>query len=194
MRRRITCHPFWNIHGITAAFGVPLITNLRELAMAAKAVEAVASGVSEADGVIVAAFGDPGSDALACALRCPVIGIGAASMQAAAAGGRNFSVATTTPDLVASIRQRADALGVGHQLVSVRVTVGDPARLTADPVALKQALEAEVWSAIDEGAAAVVIGGGPLARAARALAPSFAVPIIEPIPSAVRWMADRLKS
>ncbi len=38
---------------------------------------------------------------------------------------------------------------------------------------------------VQDGAEAVIIGGGPLGEAARKLQPMFTVPIIAPIPSAV---------
>ena len=42
-----------------------------------------------------------------------------------------------------------------------------------------------------DGAQALVIGGGPLARAARALRHRVAVPLIEPVPAAVRLALAR---
>ena len=38
----------------------------------------------------------------------------------------------------------------------------------------------------DDGAEAVIIGGGPLGEAARELAPMFSIPIVAPISAAVR--------
>ncbi len=181
-----------SIEGVTAPFGSPLITNAAQLECSAHAVIAL-SPAMKADGVIVSAFGDPGSDELASLLACPVVGIGAASMRAAATNGRRFSIATTTPDLVDSIRRRAALLNLDQQLMSIRLTAGDPAFLTADAVRLEAALADAVRLAINEdGAQAVIIGGGPLARAARALVPQFSVPIIEPIPAAVEAMVQAL--
>ena len=180
------------IEGLTAPFGSPLITNAAQLACAAHAVIALTPSI-KADGVIVSAFGDPGCDELASLLACPVVGIGAASMRVAATSGRRFSVATTTPELVDSIRSRAAALNLDQQLVSIRLTAGDPTILTADAARLEAALADAVRLAIiEDGAQAVIIGGGPLARAAHALAPQFNVPIIEPIPAAVQAMVQTL--
>eukprot|EP00277_Geminigera_cryophila_P009192 CAMPEP_0179409324 /NCGR_PEP_ID=MMETSP0799-20121207/2633_1 /TAXON_ID=46947 /ORGANISM="Geminigera cryophila, Strain CCMP2564" /LENGTH=78 /DNA_ID=CAMNT_0021180979 /DNA_START=134 /DNA_END=367 /DNA_ORIENTATION=- len=57
--------------------------------------------------------------------------------------------------------------------------MGDKERLEG---ALRQACQ----RAVDGGAESIVIGGGPLAVAARAIAQDFHVPLIEPIPAAVR--------
>ncbi len=54
--------------------------------------------------------------------------------------------------------------------------------------ALREACERAVR---DLGAQALVIGGGPLAVAARAIAHSLPVPIIEPVPAAVRLAVRR---
>lgn len=179
--------------GLTARHGAPLIVEPAALALAADAVLALQADMV-GDGVVVAAYGDPGADALRHRLAVPVIGIGEASMRAAAEKGRRFSIVTTTPLLEASIRARVEGLGLTPQLASIRFTTADPAILTADPAALEAALEALVVRCdTGDGAEAVVIGGGPLSQAARALAARSPVAIIEPVPEAVKWLLRRLQ-
>jgi len=181
------------IQGVTARFGAPLITEPAALAIAAEAVVALAPALTEADAVIVAAFGDPGLDALRGLLSCPVTGIAEAGMNEAAAGGRRFAVVTTTPDLCDRIAATAARHGHGA-FAGTWTTPGDPAALTADADALVRALGAACRAAICEGGAeAVVIGGGPLARASRALAGTLPVPLIEPVPAAVHLSLIRLR-
>jgi len=169
----------------TAGFGAPLIADPAALSRAAEAVAALAPGIGPADGVIVAAFGDPGLEALRGVLRCPVTGIAEAGMAEAAAGGRRFAVVTTTPALVPGIA--ATAARHGHaRFAGTWVTEGDPAAVMADPDGLTQALGAACRRALEGGAEALVIGGGPLALAARRLAGTLPVPLIEPVPAAVR--------
>lgn len=180
------------IEGATAAFGAALITDEATLATAAEAVAALAATLDPRnwDGMIVAAFGDPGLAALRARLPLPVTGIGEAGMAEAAEGGRRFAVATTTPGLAAAIGRMA--AGYGALFRGVRLTPGDPAALTADPAALQDALRRCCAEAVElDGAEAVVIGGGPLALAARALRPLLAVPIVEPVPAAVRLAVQR---
>lgn len=174
--------------GVTASSGAALITNETQLAIAADAVLDALSGGSAAacDGVIISAFGDPGLIRARERLDCPVTGIAEAGMAEAGAEGRFFAVATTTPDLAAAISAAAAHYGHGERFRGVWLTPGDPAVLMADPKRLEAALEAACLEAIAAGAAAVVIGGGPLAVAARALATRLPVPIIEPIPAAIR--------
>jgi Asp/Glu/hydantoin racemase len=176
-----------DVEGLTVTRGAALITDPEALARAAEAVaEAeVAIRARAPDAVIVAAFGDPGRAALAERLAVPVIGIGEAGMRAGAAGGRRFAVVTTTPALVGSITAMAERLGLAKQFAGVELTEGDAATVTGDPMLLPGALEAASRRAIAEGdVAALVIGGGPLAEAARGLA--FAgIEIVEPVPAAV---------
>lgn len=186
------------IAGETAQWGVPLITNEAALAVAADAVHERATALSarHVDGVIVAAFGDPGLDAARAVLGCPVTGIAEAAMREAAfdsAGHpRRFSVVTTTPQLADSIVRRAGDYGLSAQCSGVQLTPEDPAILMADAKRLVDALsEAGRRAVEDDGAEALVIGGGPLAQAARALRPRFVVPVIEPIPAAVRLALRR---
>jgi Asp/Glu/hydantoin racemase len=181
------------VTGHTAPFGVALITAPEALDVAADAVLALASDLADADAVIVAAFGDPGLGALRDALQVPVTGIAEAGMAEAARGGRRFAVATTTPALRDAIA--ASAARYGHDnFAGSWTTPGDPVALIADPLALEAALAVAIDAAVrDGGAEAVVIGGGPLALAARALASRSPVPLVEPIPAAVRLSLDRLK-
>jgi Asp/Glu/hydantoin racemase len=184
--------PSAQIEGYTAPFGAALITSPEALDRAAKAVEALAPALVGVDAVIIAAFGDPGLHALRRALSVPVTGIAEAGMQEAATGGRRFAVVTTTPDLKDRIADTARMNGHAR-FAGTWTTPGDPALLTADADALVSALAAAVEAAVREGdAEAVVIGGGPLAVAARALSVTSTVPLIEPVPAAVRLSLERL--
>jgi len=182
------------VDGVSASCGPAMIVNDVELAAAAPEVERNwrAAGAHVA-GVIISAFGDPGIDGVRAASRVPVAGICEASMLEAAAGGRRFGVATVTPELAGAIAARASALGLDHLYSGIRLTTGDPRLLAADPQALEQALAIAVQECIElDGAQAVVIGGGPLGQAAIALASRFPVPVIAPIPAAVRDLLRQL--
>jgi allantoin racemase len=123
----------------------------------------------------------------------PVIGIAEASMREAAEGGRRFGIATTTPALVELIAAYAARLGLANLYVGIRLTSGDPLALVADPPLLVEALAEAARQSIErDGAEAVIIGGGPLNRAATALAPRFTMPIIAPIPAAMRHLLREL--
>lgn len=184
-----------SVVGATATRSPPMIVTPEALAAAAD--EVVEIGIRESGGVsgiIVSAFGDPGLALLQQQLPIPVVGICEASMLEAAAGGRRFGVATTTPELVASIRERARDLKLLDLFSGTRLTSGDPVAVTADPVRLQDALAAAVASCFDDdGADAVIIGGGPLGQAAIGLAETFQRSIIAPIPAAARRVVDMIE-
>jgi Asp/Glu/hydantoin racemase len=137
--------------------------------------------------IVVAAFGDPGASALRDAVRVPVVGIGAASIAEAAADGRRFGIATTTPGLVRSIEALVEQSSFGARFAGVRASGGDALTLAADAPRQEQALARLVRDCIEvDGAEAVIIGGGPLSAAARVLRGQFSAEIIEPVPAAIR--------
>ncbi len=178
----------FEVAGATATRAPPMIVDPDALlAAAAEIVEIAVANQAGYDGMIVSAFGDPGLAALRTVSAVPAVGIAEAAMLEAAEGGRRFGVATTTAALVTQISARVDDLGLGAQYTGIRVTQGNLPSLMADPERLKTALAEAVEICITrDGAEAVIIGGGPLGQAAMALQTAFAIPIIAPIPAAIR--------
>ena len=186
--------PRWlSVEGETTVASPGLIVDDAGAALAeAAVVEAARRHPGHGDGVILSAYVDPGIGRVAELLKVPVVGIGAASMREAAAIGR-FSIVMTTPGLVGMVHRYAAALGLADLLVSVPSTTEEPIVLMADAERTQAALDRLIRQAVrQDGAEAVVVGGGPLADAARALAPSSPVPLIEPVPAAVRRMVALL--
>ncbi|MEM9972945.1 MAG: aspartate/glutamate racemase family protein [Pseudomonadota bacterium] len=181
------------VSGLTAPFGASLITEPGSLARAADAVVALIPDLQGADAVIVAAFGDPGLSDLRQRLTVPITGIAEAGMAEAASGGRCFAVVTTTPDLKEQIAATAARYGHSH-FAGTWTTPGDPVETTTNAADLAAALRVAIQDAVrDGGAEAIVVGGGPLARAAQELSAVSPVPIIEPIPAAVRLSLRRMQ-
>jgi len=178
----------FDIVGATATRAPQMIVSAEALEAAAAEVEEIArTHRVSPDGIIVAAFGDPGLAGIRAAMKLPAVGIGESSMLEAAAGGRRFGVATTTPLLKSKIDALPEALGLRSRYTGTRFAEGDPQELMRDPAQLRAALAGAVEACIArDGAEAVIIGGGPLGEAARELQPMFTVPVIAPIPSAVR--------
>ena len=128
------CHGRAEIVGATAMRAPAMIVDGAALAASADEVVEIARAQGDGcDGIIVAAFGDPGAAEIRSFWPRPVVGIGEASMREAA-----------------------------------RTCI------------------------TEDGAAAVIIGGGPLAQAADRLQPQFEVPIIKPIAAAVTQLLQRL--
>jgi Asp/Glu/hydantoin racemase len=115
----------------------------RQLAQSAQVLEASLPlyRTLACDGVITAAYGDPGLQALRSGLPCPVVGIGASSMLEASKRGA-FAVVTTTPDLAAPIEALATGLGLSQLFAGLWLTQCDPHVLLADPAHMEAELEA----------------------------------------------------
>jgi len=94
-----------------------------------------------------------------------------------------------TPDgeLIESFRQKAVSLGYEAQYRGVRVTPGDPGELVQDPARLDAALADAVRQSVGEdGAEAVIMGGGPLSASAVRLQPQFEQPLVVAVTAAAR--------
>lgn len=180
-----------DLHALTVAKGPTMLVDEHSLLRAAdETVSAVVRRLASdpgIDGVIVAAFGDPGVDELRSRSAVPVVGIGESAIRQAARSGP-FSIATTTPLLEGSIRARVERLGAEPELVSIVITPGDPLALAADPEHQTAALGCAVARCVADGARSVVIGGGPLADSADDLSRNYGVAIINPVRAACRQL------
>ena len=191
----------------TASKGAAMITDAAGLTLAASEVlrlgldfvrAAQARPACGSDmAIVVGAFGNPGLALLRQTISMnlpvdvPVFGFGEAAMLEAASGHdgqpRRFGIATTTPGLQASIAESALALGLEARFTGTRIAAGQPLALAAKPELQRERLACAVAQCIaQDGAQAVVIGGGPLAQVALELAPRFAVPVISPVAAAMR--------
>jgi allantoin racemase len=179
------------VTGVSNAEAPPLLTTPEDMANAIPGV--VRAGVEAAEAgaaaIIVSAFSDPGLEELRAEVEVPVFGIGEEVFHAAAEGGRPFGIVTVTPDqgLIDSFRDRAAALGYADQYRGVRVTPGDPTELVQSPERLDAALAEAARASINEdGAEAVIMGGGPLSAAALRIQPEFEVPLVVAVTAAAR--------
>ncbi|MEM9431557.1 MAG: aspartate/glutamate racemase family protein [Pseudomonadota bacterium] len=177
--------------GWTNPAGPPMITDAEGLARAGRQI--AEADLPDADGLIVAAFGDPGAAALAARHRAPVVGIGAAAARAASRGGAAFAVATTTPDLRGPIDRLMAEAGAEGEFLGTFVTPGDPVALLGDPPALDAALLRACTAAEAAGARRIIIGGGPLASAADRLSDQVSADLVQPVPEACRALAALLR-
>ena len=190
----------FELQSATAARGVPMITTAQELAVSVDEVLAIGRAQAGAvSAIVVSAFGDPGAAVLRAELSVPVIGIGEASMREAADGGRRFGVATTTPGLDAAIVEAATRYGFDALFTGCRIPADDPLALAGNPALQVERLAEAVIACIEQdGAQAVVIGGGPLGQSAAELEARVGafggVPVIAPIAAAMRAVAAQLSA
>lgn len=163
--------------------------DMRDAAAGVVALGVAAAADEQVAALIVSAFSDPGLEALRTQVTIPVFGIGESVFQEAAKGGRTFGIVTVTPDeeLLASFREKAEELGYEEQYSGVRVTPGDPLELMSSNELLDTALSKAVLASIEEdGAQAVIMGGGPLSASALRLQSRFEVPLLVAVNAAAR--------
>ncbi len=180
------------LEGVTASHGAPVIIDEPALTAASAEVARMMEILlpNAFDDVLIAAFGDPGLDA-ARTSETHITGLAEAAIGEAAYNGRRFSIVTTTPALDGALRRRVKDYGAAASFARMRYTRSGPKGM-ADPERLRDELfEACALSEREDGVAAIVIGGGPLAAAARGLRGELDVALIEPIPAAMRAMLAR---
>jgi len=185
----------WTVTGLTARSGAAFIDTPAKLEEAALAVETLATGQEgiPCAGILIAAFGDPGIEALRRQLPFPVCGIGEASLRAAGTRGRSLAIVTTTPKLETSLWRQVEQAGLAGQCKAVLFTDA-PMHELATEDALKVALMDTCERVLARHSVdVVVIAGGPLARAARAFAHLMPVPVIDPVTAGVRQLIDTLE-
>lgn len=179
------------VDAVSAPWGPELIVTEEDGAVAEGAVlaciEARGAGY---DGIVIASFGDTAIDAVRARVRVPVVGIARAAFLAAMAVGERFSIVSFSPAVEPSMRAIVARYGLTDRLASLRVLqgdaagafAGDPARFGADLVEPLADLCARTQA---DGCDAIVLGGGPLAGLAAAIAPRLPLPVIDGVVAAV---------
>ena len=168
--------------------GVEYIETRFESLLAAEAVaELIAEHRDDVDGVVVAAFGDPGLPALKELVDVPVIGITEAALCAAALQGHRFSIIAISDRITAWYRECVEHFGFGSRLASIRSikeslrgigTVRDDFRPTL--------VELARLAVAEDGADVVILAGAPLAGLARDVESEIPVPVVDGIGAGIR--------
>ncbi|GLY33337.1 aspartate/glutamate racemase family protein [Kineosporia sp. NBRC 101731] len=138
----------------------------------------------EADGYVVACFGDPGLDAARELAQGPVIGIAEAAMHAASFLGRGFSVVTTLARTTGRAWDLARAYGFGERCRGVHSCEIPVLELETDPAArsvitqkCRRALEAD-------GSDAIVLGCAGMADLCAEISAVIGAPVVDGVAAA----------
>ena len=185
---RLSASPGTEIVAVTAAFGSEYIASRPEAAIGAHAVlDAIACHEQGCDAIIIAAFGDPGLAAARELASIPVLGLGESAMLVAWTLCRRFSIVCLSSRLRRWYIELAEEVGLAGRLGSVRgldVAIPDIANAKEQ---LQARLIAECLAAVEQdGAEAVIFGGGPIAGLAREVADDIPVPVLDGVSCAVR--------
>ncbi|MUU71649.1 aspartate/glutamate racemase family protein [Pseudarthrobacter sp. GA104] len=176
----------------TAGHGVEYIETRFESLIAAGAVAEIIAehtrpGADPVDGVVVAAFGDPGMPGLKELANVPVIGITEAALCAAALQGHRFSIIAISDRIKPWYRDCVERFGLLGRLASIRSineTLNSIGSVQQD---FKETLLALSRQAIaEDGADVVILAGAPLAGLARELEGEIPVPVVDGISAGIR--------
>jgi Asp/Glu/hydantoin racemase len=172
----------------TAPFGVAYVETRFEAMIGAYAVAHVAGTHAEGrDAVIVAAFGDPGVDALREVLDIPVVGMTEAALAAASLLGQRISIIAISRRITVWYRETVERYGFGARLASIRSLDQPIADIGAVPAQHARRLQELCADAIEvDGADVLILAGAPLAGLARSVAGAIPVPVIDGVSSAVQ--------
>ena len=182
----------------TAGHGVEYIETRFESLIAAGAVAEIiaeytaggAEGTSaedRIDGIVVAAFGDPGMPALKELADVPVIGITEAALCAAALQGHRFSIIAISDRIRPWYRDCVEHFGLGGRLASIRSINESLNGIGSVQQDFKETLLALSRQAVaEDGADVVILAGAPLAGLARELRGQIPVPVVDGISAGIR--------
>lgn len=184
---RRSASPGTDIEVRTAPFGVAYIETRTEALIGAYAVaQLAAEHASQVDGVIVAAFGDPGLPALRELIPIPMVGLSEAAFATASLLGQRFSIIAISSRITAWYRETVERCGLLSRLASIRGLDEALADIGSVQTDKAQQLLALCRKAVQEdGADVLVIAGAPLAGLARQIRDQLPVPAVDGVSCAV---------
>ena len=172
----------------TAPFGVAYIETRLEALVGGYACACVAAERRGSyDGLVVAAFGDPGLMGLKELCRVPVAGMTEAALASACLLGQRFSIIAISARIKAWYRECVERSHLATRLASIRSLenpLKDIGTVQQDNAERLQALARQAVE--EDGADVIILAGAPLAGLARALQGKLPVPVVDGVSSAVR--------
>jgi allantoin racemase len=183
-----TAAPDTNIIMATASFGVAYIeTRFEALVGGYAAACAAAEQAGTFDGVIVAAFGDPGLAGIKELFDVPVVGMTESALASACLLGNRFSIIAISSRIQAWYRECVAANGLSSRLASIR-SLSEPLKnIGSVQEDYTEKLEQLCLQAIrEDGADVIIVAGAPLAGLARTLHGKIPVPVVDGVSSAVK--------
>jgi allantoin racemase len=143
------------------------------------------------DGIIVAGFSDVGVDAMKEILDIPVLGIAEASYHMASLVSHRFAVLTGTSKWTPPKDDYVRALGVETRVASIR-SYSEWDESDSFEVLKERLLKIARRTMDEDGAEAVILGGGPLVGYGKILQEELGIPVIDPTIAAFKLMESMI--
>ncbi len=144
----------------SVAAGPAALRDVADLAFAEREVLTVVRSQTDLDGLVIAAFGDPGLEKAQAAAGFSVVGLGTSGITAAAAHGL-FAILTLGAQMDTHLRERVSRLGLAGHLIGIRFLQADIPDVAEAPERFLSEIEAEAQIAAAAGAKALLLGGAP---------------------------------
>lgn len=173
---------------VTATRGVPYISTRTEAQIAgAAALEILAERRRDYDGVIMAAFGDPGLGAAREMLEIPVVGMAEAAMLTACMLGRRFAIVTFAQALEPWFQDCVDANGLTHRFAGIHCATGAFSSIDAVQAEMEDKLVETAKDCVERlKPDVIVLAGAPLAGLAGAIRDRVPVPLVDGVVATVK--------
>jgi Asp/Glu/hydantoin racemase len=167
---------------------VPYISSRADAVIGgAIALEMIAEHQQGVDGVIIAAFGDPGLGGARELFDMPVVGMAEAAMLTACMLGRNFAIVTFSDGLTAWYNECLDWNGLRGRCAGIFSLSGTFRALADVQTEKEEALLALVFDVVKRhGADVVILAGAPLSGLADTLREKAPVPLLDGIQAAIK--------
>ncbi len=177
--------PGTTVTTVHPAMGPASIESHYDEALAVPGVLAEIARDPDADGYVLACFGDPGLDAARELATGPVVGIAEAAMRTASYLGRGFSVVTTLGRTRGRALDLAEHYGCARACLAVRA-VEIPVLDLEDPGAAAAVTKECAAAVAEDGCDAIVLGCAGMADLAARVSAEIGVPVVDGVAAAVR--------
>ena len=172
---------------VSANSGIKLIETVTQSdATVSPIISLIKSRQHEFDGIIIAAFSDPGLGKARKFATCPIFGISESAMRIATQIADRFTIITVGAALCDSIRQNAKKYGFVDNLAAIRILPLTAAQVCAGALACNIAFEKACEQAIlEDDIGSIIIGGGPFAGIADSISKNLMVPVLDGVQCAI---------
>lgn len=174
------------IIAVNAASGLEALQTPDDVETAGRAVVRVIEAHARAGdlvGAVVAAFGDPGLNEARALGATRVVGLGEASIRAAARGGRGFSIVTIGAAMRGGIEAKVRTLGYSDNLGMIDVLPFSIPEIVANREAIRESIAKAVLGCSSD---AVLLGGAPFAGMARSMAHKTGKRVFDGVEACIR--------
>lgn len=177
------------IVAVTSAMGPASIESHYDEALAVPGVLTAIDAHPDADGYLLACFGDPGLDAARELAVAPVLGIAEAGMHLAAPLGRGFSVVTTLSRTIGRARDLVHHYGFADHCHGIHACEIPVLELESNPDTAEVLASACQRALAADGSDAILLGCAGMADLSKKISEQIGAPVIDGVAAGVGMLS-----